>query len=194
MREHDQFCKLHGTSTPVGATDLGCTCLRLFQIRQYELRRAISILKKELATYNDYAELVLKPKDLWQEALDREPLSDWYTYEDHLRAAVFAIANATHHINGESRKFYRSHLIAAAQRVRAMTPEGAQWQDPWTVDPGDERSALRAAFRSLLLADEHRSSLVDPDDGFNNMDRIARSLAVAEASLHGLWLAVSEED
>jgi hypothetical protein len=182
MREHEQFCKLRGTGIQVGRTDLGCACLRLFQIRQHELRRIIRILKKELATYDDYVALVLKPKDPWEEALEKDAEVLAGAWDDLLRAAISLTADTIYQLDGD-RETYLECILFAAMRVRAMAPEGTAWDDPQPTEPGLERSALRAVLRALIKADNCHEAA---------HDNTVPSLLVADALLHGLWLASKE--
>jgi hypothetical protein len=185
MREHEQFCKLRGTDIQVGRTDLGCACLRLFQIRQHELRRIIRILKKELATYDDYVALVLKPGETWEKALNDAAHDFEGGWTNILRSAITLTADAIYQLDGD-RETYLECILSAAMRVRAMAPEGTAWDDPDRPKHAEARSVLRDVLRTLASAD----GCMEGDNSGQGM----LLLVAAESYLHGLWLAAKDEE
>jgi hypothetical protein len=119
--------------------------------------------------------------DPWEEELAREGCTE-LAWDGHLASALRWLSGA---LEGREGGFpYRIYLLRAAAHVRAMAPEGTQWEEPWQVQQGTERNTLRSVIRSLVHADtKHGPSPADTAGG----------LVAAESYLHGLWLAAVEE-
>jgi hypothetical protein len=124
------------------------------------------------------------PADPWDDEVAAIVLGDTEGHWDQL------FDHAARHIltcmweQGRSDKVYRLHLVHAAARVRAMAPDGTEWDEPWQVSPGTERNTLRSVIRSLVHVDtKHGPSPADTVGG----------LVAAESYLHGLWLAAKGE-
>jgi hypothetical protein len=124
------------------------------------------------------------PADPWDDEVAAIVLGDTEGHWDQL------FDHAARHIltcmweQGRSDKVYRLHLVHAAARVRAMAPEGTEWDAPQPTEPGLERSVLRTVLRVLNKADNcHEAAHVNT----------VPSLLMADALLHGLYLAVGKE-
>lgn len=119
--------------------------------------------------------------DPWEEALEGVPTErrgwDW-----HLGNALRMAATALQ--GGHDPDYHLTALACTAAHVRAMAPEGTQWEEPWQVKQGTERNVLRSVIRSLANADNKR--------GNSSSEEAAGWLATADAYLHGLWLAAQE--
>jgi hypothetical protein len=125
-------------------------------------------------------------EDPWEEAVEDTGIpGDRRGWEKHLARAIRSASSAMEG-DGDA-DYYRNCLAVAAANVRAMAPEGTEWEEPWSVHGGDAsrdgvpRSALRAVLRRLANADGRR-----PDG------RELPDLKRAESYLHGLWLAAQE--
>lgn len=120
--------------------------------------------------------------DPWLDALNEHPIkgvASW-TWDQKIRTVLYKMASA---LCPESPEHYKSKLVEAARRVRAMAPEDMQWGEPWDFKPyrgsHSERRILHAAIRCITSADSYHEQ---------GDDRSTEMLKVAEAYLHGLWL------
>jgi hypothetical protein len=130
-----------------------------------------------------HASAPVVPDDAWQKAIAKfaEVSTDW---TGHLAASVNLMMFALQRIDAEDFGTWKTHLVHAAARIHAMAPEGTEWGEPWPVSPGQERSVIRAALRSMIKADnchEHAH------------ENATQALISAEAYLHGLWAERAED-
>jgi hypothetical protein len=85
--------------------------------------------------------------------------------------------------HGTNDEEYRASLVHAAARVRAMAPEGTEWEEAWPTPRDGGRRYLRMSVLILAAADEAH----DKADG-----DAPRQLKRVESYLHGLWLNAEE--
>lgn len=124
-------------------------------------------------------------EDAWEESIAKfsEELGN-YRWTGHLISVVTLLTFSLQELDAGNIGMHKLHAVNAAASVRAMAPKGTEWAEPWPVSPGQERSVIRAALRSMIKADNCHEHAHDNE---------IQALISAEAYLHGLWLEGVED-